>query len=513
MARASVTATATTLTSERRTAVQGFVTSGFGHLPFAAYLFVRFETATAGRAWLGSLLLNLTTAESWRRAPDRPKVKVARAVNVGLTHAGLRALELSPAALDTFPEEFREGMATPMRSRILGDTEASDPGTWELGGPAQGAMHAVLLMHAESATDLARLQEIERDRLQASMGATEIPGTAQAGYRPENQREPFGFRDGIAQPKLSAFAGGDVATGEFILGHPNHFNFVTAGPLVPSAEDPQHLLPDDENNHHTPGLYRDLGRDGSYLVYRKLQQDVAGLWRFLVREGERLCGRPDPAYAVFLAAKMVGRWPSGAPLTLAPEQDDPRLADENAFGYAPADATGRACPFGAHIRRVNPRDVVVPCAPEQSLSVSASHRLLRRGRVYGAPLFDQTVLDFPLDPKRLAFLGNLRDDGQPRGIHFLAVCGSLRKQFEFVQQTWANNPRFAGLTDNKDPLTGDNDRPGAASGFMTIPANPIRVRLGPLPRFVTVRGGGYFFLPGIAALRFLARRAPQKALN
>jgi hypothetical protein len=131
--------------------------------------------------------------------------------------------------------------------------------------------------------------------------------------------------------------------------------------------------------------------------------------------------------------------------------------------------------------------------------------LLRRGRVYGEPLFDQAILDAPQDSARLASLARLEDDGQPRGIHFLAVCANLERQFELLQQTWANNPRFGGLVDNRDPLVGVSDASDAPPDFMTIPDRPLRVRLGPLPRLVTVRGGGYFFLPGLAALRHLAR--------
>jgi deferrochelatase/peroxidase EfeB len=162
--------------------------------------------------------------------------------------------------------------------------------------------------------------------------------------------------------------------------------------------------------------------------------------------------------------------------------------------------------MGAHVRRANPRDVLPPCDALQAVSISSAHRLLRRGRPFGPPLFDTELLDEARDTARLELLSRLRDDGQPRGVHFVALCANLRRQFEFVQQTWANNARFAGLSDNKDALTGDNDRPGAAPSVMTIPRRPRRWRTSPLPRFVTVRAGAYFFLPGLRALRFLADR-------
>jgi Dyp-type peroxidase family len=494
---------ATRLSPEELAEIQAFVPSGFRHLPFAAYLFIRFESPEAGRAWLASLLPEVTRAQGVRSAPDSKRGGRDGATNVGFTHGGLRALGLSAATLGTFPEEFRDGMSSPRRSRVLGDAEASHPDNWEVGGTSERGLHAIVVLHAENTAARAELQKREQARIARGDGVAEIAGSGQEGYRPENEKEPFGFRDGIAQPKMEGLGGKDAATGEFILGYPNHYGFVASGPLAAAEDDPQHLLPEDRNPHHPPGAYRDLGRHGSYLVYRKVQQDVAGFWGLMLREAERLRGQPDPAYAVLLASKLVGRWPSGAPLTLAPEADDPRLGDENGFGYARDDARGLRCPFGAHIRRVNPRDLVVPSEPAQSLSISASHRLLRRGRVYGAPLFDQAILDGPLDPARLAALSTLRDDGQPRGIHFLAVCANLHRQFEFVQQTWGNNPRFAGLVDNRDPMVGSGGE--SDSGFVTVPGEPLRARIGPLPALVRVRGGGYFFLPGHTALRFLAR--------
>lgn len=488
---------------EVRGDIQGLITGGYGHLPFSAYLFVHVPARAAGRAWLGALVPQVTTAATWRPAPGQAKTKPACARNVGLTFAGLRALGLSPEALSTFPEEFREGIADEHRSRLLGDTGESAPEGWEMGWPGKGEIHALLILHAGTAEALAAWRETERARM-AAAGVVEVAATAQEGYRPTNGKEPFGFRDGIAQPRIAGFGGADVAAGEVILGYPDHFGFVPASPLVLAEDDPGGLLPPDANPYHPPGRFRDFGRHGTYLVYRKLQQDVAGFWRFLTAEAQRLRGRADPAYAVRLAAKMVGRWPDGTPLTLSPDRGDPSLGPRDDFLYSARDPEGRGCPLGAHIRRTNPRDALAPCAPAESLSISSSHRLARRGRVFGPPLFAQEILDDPGDPAGLELLGRLTDDGRPRGIHFLAVCGSLRRQFEFVQQTWANNPRFAGLTDNEDPLIGEDGRPGKRPGFMTIPGAPARVRVGPLPRFVTVRGGGYFFLPGLRALRFLA---------
>jgi len=206
---------------------------------------------------------------------------------------------------------------------------------------------------------------------------------------------------------------------------------------------------------------------------------------------------------VWLAARCVGRWPSGAPLALTPDTDSPRLGDRDAFLYKD-DPDGFACPLGAHVRRVNPRDVIKPYATAQSLSMSESHRLLRRGRAFGTALFDPAVLTDPANLAGLKALLELADDGNARGVHFFCVNASIASQFEFVQQTWCNNPRFGGLNDNKDPISGDNARTGQSPSHMTIPQQPFRVRTAALPRFVKVRAGAYLFMPSLTALRFLA---------
>ena len=140
--------------------------------------------------------------------------------------------------------------------------------------------------------------------------------------------------------------------------------------------------------------------------------------------------------------------------------------------------------------------------------MTEAHRLLRRARVFGPTLFDPTVLAEPTSEACRAAILTLVDDGRPRGIHFFCVNASIRSQFEFVQQTWCNNPRFGGLYDNKDPIIGDNARTGQTPSHMTIPRRPFRVRTEALPRFVKVKAGAYLFMPGLRALRFLAGYDP-----
>ena len=483
--------------------IQGFITSGFGHLAHATYLFVEFHEARAARQWLGTVLPAITTSSPWPVLSSGEKLKPELAVNIGLTADGLAALGVPAPVRCTFPAEFQEGIARDHRSRILGDTEESDPATWEVGGTRHPPIHAVVIIHAVSAVRLDTACDAQRALLGATGGVVELPGSRQTGYRPDGDYEPFGFHDGVAQPSIAGISGTGTPTGEFILGYPNHYGIIPPAPVVPARFDSRGLLPSLDNPHHAPGSLRDLGVNGSFVVYRKLQQDVAGFWQFLEREARRAGGGEDAERMVWLASRLVGRWPSGAPLTLAPHRDDPGLADRNDFLYR-TDVDGLSCPLGAHIRRTNPRDDLKPYPATESLSMSEAHRLLRRARVFGAPLFDPAVLADPASAACRTAIRGLADDGRARGIHFFCVNASIRSQFEFVQQTWCNNPRFGGLNDNKDPMTGDNDRTDQPPSCMTIPGRPLPLRTGPLPRFVTVRGGAYLFMPSIRALRFLA---------
>jgi len=483
--------------------IQGFISSGYGHLSPAAYLFLQFRDEGKAQDWLRHLVPEITSARPWPVASNGVKMKPTVTVNIAFTADGLTAMGLPSQVLNTFPPEFQEGMASPIRSRILGDTEESDPVEWELGGTGKPPIHAVLLLHAASAAGLEAACRAQRTLLDdAGGGVVELPASMQTGYRPDGDHEAFGFHDGISQPAITGITGDGVPTGEFILGYQNHFEIIPPTPVVPEGLDRSAVLPPLANPYHASQRLRDLGINGSYVVYRKLQQDVAGFWQFMKRESVRSTGAEDTAHMIWLASRCVGRWPSGAPLVLAPRADDPRASNRDDFLYGD-DTDGLACPLGAHIRRTNPRDVIKPYATAQSLSMSEAHRLLRRARTFGPALFDPSIL---VDSTNLAgrqALLELADDGNARGIHFFCVNASIRSQFEFVQQTWCNNPRFGGLNDNKDPILGDNARANRTSSHMTIPRRPFRVRTAALPRFVTVRAGAYLFMPGMTALKYL----------
>ncbi|TVP45360.1 MAG: peroxidase [Gemmatimonadales bacterium] len=485
--------------------IQGFATSGYGHLPHAAYLFLTIDGARGARRWLSGILPELTSARGWRPDPGGPKRRPSEAVNVAITHSGLGELGLSRSALCTFPRAFCEGMGEPARAaRVLGDVGASAPEAWHFGGPSTDPVHLCLLVHAASPEGLDGLVAHHVERLAATGGSVAlVPDGLQRGHRRPDGREPFGFRDGIAQPQMVGIRGegapGALPTGNFILGYPDHYGQIAPGPMLPAGEDAEGRLPLSANPHHPHGKWRDLGRHGSYLVYRRLEQDVRGFWHFLLAEAARMRGAgagpaalPDtPALARWLAAKFMGRWPGGAPLVLSPDADDPGLATRDDFLFHDADAEGRHCPFGAHIRRANPRDMIRPCAPEQSMNMSQAHRIRRQGSIFGTPF----------DPARLDGPGDLVPAGDVSGLHFIALNADIERQFELIQQHWMNNPGFNGLRGSADPVAAGS---GMGESRMEVPLARGAWRTRPVPALVQMTGGAYFFLPSIPAARVLA---------
>ena len=451
--------------------IQGLVARGYGSLPFATFLLLGVDDAQAARQLLGQWADQVTTAS------QRP---TENAVNLAFTSAGLAALSPDRGLAGSFSEQFSAGMATTYRSRLLGDLGDDEPRGWQWGGPETEPVHVLVLVYARTEALLAQRCRLLIDdaeafglRLVHRLETTELVPT-----------EHFGFRDGISQPLLEGLGRAPerdaVRAGEFVLGYPNEHGQLTERPLLATADDPRSALPRDAAS----GL-ADLGRNGSYLVVRQLRQDVDAFWSFAEEATRDDDGRPNAAARELLAAKMVGRWPSGAPLVLAVEQDDPTLADENAFGYHGTDPRGLACPLGSHVRRVNPRDSLEPGpGSEQSLAINRRHRLLRRGRSYGSAT-----------------------GGGECGLYFMCLNTNLARQFEFVQHSWVNNPTFNGLYDEPDPVVGARRTKGA---YFTTPARPVRRRYADLPQFVHVRGGAYFFLPGIRALRYLADDQPSR---
>jgi Dyp-type peroxidase family len=413
------------------------------------YEFLSFDDPAGGRAWLAELLDRVQSAADVRATMDSSE----RWITLAFTWNGLRALGVPEESLASFPEEFREGMAA--RADILGDTGANHPGNWT-GGLASEHLHAIAILFARTDAEHVRCTG-EHDKLVAR-----CPGVRVLSFLDLNATPPFnyahdhfGFRDRLSQPVMEGSgeeptpgSGAPLKPGEFILGYPDEKG--------PPADLPQ------------PDV---LSRNGSYLAYRRLQEHVS-LFRDYLREHAN-----SPEEQELLAAKFMGRWRSGAPLVLAPAHDDPELGADpmrnNDFSYKEMDPHGYAMPLGSHARRLNPRDTAVNMN---------RRRMIRRGATYGPALAEGAP-----------------DDGVDRGIAAFIICASLVRQFEFAQNVWINDPTFHELDNERDPIIGTQD----GTLEFTIPNRPIRKVHQGLPAFTTLKGGAYFFLPGLKALRYL----------
>ncbi len=484
--------------------VQGVVRFGYKLMTEASYALVRVRDVEAARAWLRSV--PITTATTIDPPPST-------AMHVAFTAVGLEALGLSASVLAGFSHEFLAGMTDDNRSRRLGDVGRNAPSQWQWGGSA-GVPHLLVMFFAEPG----RLDTLVRSttgdvwndafELQRSLRTGDLGGF-----------EPFGFADGISQPQIDwsqqrqISAGlidysNVVALGEFLLGYRNEYDKYTDRPLVDADTASAGLLAAEDAPEK-----KDLGRNGTYLVMRQLRQDVRGFWQFISRQAGG-----DPTAADTLAAAMVGRTRAGDPLVpiqehaipgIGPQPDQIRL---NQFTFD-QDPAGVGCPFGAHVRRANPRNIDFPGRPtglrrlvaalgfgrndfrDDLLSSVRFHRILRRGREYGPGLS-------PSDALQLA-----PPDDPERGLHFICLNANISRQFEFLQNAWIMNTKFSGLSGESDPLLGNREAiPGCpvTDNFIVPEDGGVARRVSGLPPLVTVRGGAYFFLPGVRALRYVA---------
>lgn len=467
--------------------IQGLVARGHSELSAACYLLLGITDAVQAQAWIGHILPRVN------RASEKP---LDHRLHIAFTYEGLLSLGLDGEKVLNFSPEFVQGMAIPYRARLLGDLGESDAAHWTWGGPQNAPLHIMLLMYAsDTATLAASVQEYQSDLAASGLVLIHMLDTLpNAG-----SKEHFGFHDGVSQPILPGLGkkgspgNPEAAVGEFVLGYPNAYHELPDSPLVPAGWDQNHVLPQRTDQ---PG-YHDLGCNGTYMVFRQLRQDVQGFWKFLEAAVKQENPSAGTAEAVQLAAKMLGRWPSGAPIVCSPDHDDPLLANENDFLYHSEDQEGFRCPVGSHIRRANPRDSLQGSKPATAQKISQRHRILRRGRNFGPPL----VPDF--DPEGML---HAQDDGHSRGLHFICLNTNIGRQFEFIQHTWADNTKFEGMYDDPDPILGIKDtRNKAATHDFTIPQLPVRRKIKGLQRYVHVMGGAYLFLPGLRALAFLSQ--------
>jgi len=414
------------------------------------YEFLSFRNAACGRTWLSAIANKVQSAAAMQASVDRNKSWVT----VAFTWNGLRALGVDEGSLATFPEEFKQGMVA--RAEMLGDTGQNHPDNW-VGGLARPDLHAIAILFARDAAERERCRA-KHAKLVARCEGVEVISTLDLEATPPfgYAHDHFGYRDRLSQPAMEG--AGEVPTpgsgpplkpGEFIIGYPDEDG--------PPANLPQPEI---------------LSRNGSYMAYRCMQEHVGKFRDFLREHGK------TPEGQELIAAKLMGRWRSGAPLTLAPEKDDPALGADpqrnNDFNYKQMDPHGYAVPLGSHIRRMNPRDTAAKMN---------RHRMIRRGATYGPHLPE-----------------GARDDGVERGIAAFVICASLVRQYEFAQNVWVNDRKFHELGNERDPIIGNHD----GTLEFKIPKRPIRKKITGLPAFTTVRSGAYFFLPGIKALRYLA---------
>jgi Dyp-type peroxidase family len=511
--------------------VQGLLLSGYPQLPFSAYVVWRFRPGRrdAARRWLADLAERLMRADGVKggvrtagATPTAPTniqaLKTAsgsdlRAINLALTACGLRKLDLDESRLSEFSLEFLEGMAPklaaptqiPRRSNLLGDAGDSSPELWNWGGWMEDdGVDGMLLLFA---ADEQALQALVDAEIKAMDAASEVAVSAGRdsggpiilkGRLYDDRKEHFGFTDGISQPtiegspmaqrskeklKRRSAATKESEDGKVLSAKEQRISLVKPGEFVLGyVNERRERISDRSAKGHANGP--DLLRNGTYMVFRQLEQDVHAFEDFVSLLAERLHGEADPVTEEQVAARFIGRHKNGEPLVPRAENSS-KKTERNDFLYSHEDGSGLACPIGAHIRRANPRDAIGP-DPDTALRLSKMHRIIRRGRPYGARR----------DPKEGKSSGN----GSRRGIAFIALNADIAGQFEMIQHSWLNNPHFGGLYAGTDPI-GHVVQAGDEFAVQQRPANLHIER--PRP-FVTVRGGAYFFLPGVNAVRALA---------
>lgn len=506
------------LTDEIAKQTQGMVATGFGRLDHGVALFLELPTLCGGK-WLQ----DLCEAYPVTAASETGGEPLSCAVSLCFTASGLSNIGLSEKAMASFSAPFREGMMQEDRLRRLGDRrKAKWLDTVIDGGPiwsgniensdrlkllvksdvasepvvTKKTVHAMITLYAKKQADVeTRGQEIEKllgshkvkivHRLPLALDVIDGRGFS---------REHFGFADGISQPIPFDEAGavskdgsvdktGDsvhgVRLGEILLGHKNGHQEIAPGPVVESEGDSP--IPEHDRAHG----FRDLGKNGSYVVVRQLRQDVASFWNGMEQAAEAIRKQDNSATHVtgeWVAEKVVGRGIDGR--GLLPDkriENDQDNVIRNDFRFFDADRHGLGCPLGSHIRRANPRDSLAPdkSMKQTLLDAANNHRILRRGRKYGPKQEDR-----------------LTDDGEDRGLLFICLNTDIARQFEFTQQTWLLNSDFSTLFEETDPLVGPD-------GEMTIPAEPLR-RRAKVQTFVKLVGGEYFFLPSMPGLKYLA---------
>jgi deferrochelatase/peroxidase EfeB len=463
--------------------LQGNILRGYTKMPYVRYLILEVADRIAARRWLAASISGrdhdvpqITTGNWGAAKPDT-------CFNIGLTYEGLRALSTPSSSLEMFPNEFIEGMTA--RALKLGDVGPSAPETWPEPFNEPKRIHLIATIYAEKVAQLDQVQQraLTEERALRLLGIRE-------GCSFPGDRVHFGYRDNIMQPRfegvhnpqLHADGQPRAPLGTVLLGHPTNLEGLKWRVPLPA----------------------ELGHNGTFNAFRVLEQDVAGFEKYLDRAASDLLKHPQvdellppgaeekigqglsieglsrpAALREVVAANLCGRWRDGTPLALSPDEPNPKV-DRAKFDY---DRNSR-CPYGAHIRRCNPRggQIVQRVA-------NNSRRLVRRGMPYG-PFYDPTK---PRDPSK---------PEPERGLLGNFIGASLGAQFEAMSCDWLNlslqDPRITG---SNDPIVGANH---LNTGWFDLPLKSgTTIRLQGLPQFVRTRGGAYTFLPSLSAIRFL----------
>ena len=408
------------------------------------------DDAAGGRDLLRRMAEHVPSAAGW--TDDRDAW-----MGLAISFAGLKALGVPQASLESFPLPFQQGMA--QRAEQLRDTGANAPEHWD-DAFAPGACHIALTIYARDDAALDVALDMAMTELDRSTGVT-LVGRHAFGADAD-AKNPFGFRDSISQPLVAGsgvapLPGQEraIAAGEFILGE----NSETGKPVA-MPEPPE------------------LGRNGSFVVLRKYESQ-AGAFNDFIRSQAQAQANGDEE---LLAAKLVGRWRSGAPLPLAPEHDDPDLGADpqrnNGFDFS-RDPRGLVCPHASHMRRLNPRDSQLTIMTDVNI-----HRIIRRSSTFG-PKWNRSL--------------SAKDDNGERGIFFIFISARAYDTIEFFQQEWINRGNFIDLAEERDPVVGLQDTPGT----FTMPQVPVRKRIDGVTTFNQLRGGEYLFMPSLGALKWI----------
>jgi porphyrinogen peroxidase len=470
--------------SEQLDDIQGMLNSGFGWLTDSRFwlLTIRDGHEDRARAWLSELAKSDLMVTAKRVLKGKKNSSIDEAVAIAFSFAGLAKLGLRETSRHPFPTPFRSGMGSALREALLRDIPREQWRWSDIEGCAGRQTVHVVVANWRLPDATPQMPPPYPDAFCTITTVENRPGS----FRKDGKLyEPFGFRDGVAQPVIRGLRQEDgdnpkrvrqeagalyedrmVAPGEFVVGYRNEYDELT---YCPDVEDWTKFGPaTDRGGRFT--------LNGSYLAVRQIQQEVQAFEAFEAASGQAVC------------EKLMGRSKNGLPLSWKGDRSKP-VSDSraDAFRYQVEDANGFMCPKGAHIRRMNPRDSL-GVDVKSGIKASKLHRLLRRGRPY---------------------LEVTENKDQPKqGLFFIACNADLERQFELIHQRWMRNFRFGNLHHEDDPVVGS---PALPKKF-TVPGLPSgdEVSLEALTRTL---GGGYFFLPGIKALEFIVEHGTRQPLS